>query len=167
VTRLQELAAVLSDLIAEMVQECSSKEHVLACAELAWFTGQPANAHTEQTPTIISSLDMALHRVMSESGGDPDVTLYAIVSMPQAADIREYLYRTPRYFAPPRMLRSPDGTHQYTTAETYRGVVIRPVRRAQCSVLIAMRRYSGESEPRILMIVPLLPDPATQPTRET
>ena len=152
-TRLEQLAAMMSDLVAEMVQAGSTKDHVLACAELAWWTGQPTTAGTEQTPTIISSLDAAIHRAMMD---DPDVTLSAVVSMAQAADIREYLYSHLRFYG-----------DQHTSVTTYRGTRLQPVHRAQCSVLIVSRRYAGESEPRVVMTVPLLPDPATQPTKET
>ena len=148
-TRLEELAAVMSDLVAEMVQAGATQEYVRAVSELAWFTGQPANAGTEQTPTIISSLDAAYHQAQLAIGPtDQDITMSAVVSMAQFADILDDTYRR-RPFV--QLLHG---------VSTYRGITLRPVREARCSVLIASLRYAGEADPRILMTVPLLPDPA-------
>lgn len=142
-TRLEELAAVMSDIVAEMVQQGATQEYVRAVAELAWFTGQPASMGTTSNPTIISSLDAAYHQVQLAIGPlDENFTVSAVVSAAQFADIREYLYR-----------------FHWGPQSTYRGIVLRPVHEARCSVLIVTRRFFGEDEPRIVATIPLLPDP--------
>ena len=143
-TRIEQLAAVMSDIVAEMVQQGATQEYVRAAADLAWFTGQPADARTEQTPTIISSLDAAYHQVQLAIGPlDENFAVSAVVSAAQFADIREYLYR-----------------FHWGPQSTYRGIVLRPVHDAKCSVLIVQRRFFGEDEPRIVATIPQLQDPA-------